>query len=55
MSKNEEAMLDECLNAVCDLTSWEIDFIENLDRNFRDRPLSERQIEVLERINGKIL
>ena len=55
MTKDQEAMLDECLNAESGLTPWECDFIDNLDQNFRERELSDKQVEVLERINGKIL
>lgn len=55
MTKDQENMLDECLNAEAGLSPWEIDFIDNLDQNFRERPLSEKQVEVLLRINGKIL
>jgi len=55
MTKDQESMLEECLNAESGLTPWEMDFIDNLDQNFRERDLSEKQTEVLERINGKIL
>ncbi len=55
MTKDEEQMLDECLDAESGLSAWELDFIDNLDHNWRGRDLTERQHETLERIVGKVL
>lgn len=55
MTSEQEKMLQECLDSDHGLTAWELDFIENLDENFRDRPLSEKQVDILVRINGKVL
>jgi hypothetical protein len=55
MTGEQEAMLDECLNAESGLSGWELDFVENLDQNFRDRPLSEKQVDRLIEINAKVL
>ena len=55
MTHDQEAMLDECLNAESGLTPWECDFLDSLDQNFRERKLSDKQAEVLERINRKVL
>lgn len=55
MTPDQETMLDECMEAESGLTPWELDFIDNLDQNFRDQDLSEKQEEVLNRINTKAL
>lgn len=55
MTKDEEKMLDECLGDDNDrLTTWEIEFLESLNRQ-RTRNLSPKQLEILERINTKVL
>jgi hypothetical protein len=55
VTKDQEDMLDECLNAEGGLSAWELDFIDNLDQNFRDRELSDAQADKLEDINAKVL
>lgn len=55
MTKDQQSMLDECLNAGSGLTPWELQFIEDLDSNWRDRELSVKQSTVLSRINLKAL
>ena len=55
MTKDEEEALDECLEAEECLTKWELDFLDNLDKNYRKTRLSPRQSKVLMRINEKIL
>ena len=54
MTKDEQEMLDECLNANSGLTNWEIEFLDDLDDR-RDRTLSDKQLACLERINEKVL
>lgn len=55
MTRDEEKMLDECLDTETGLTDWEIGFIEALDRDWRGRPLSEKQHDALERTVNKVL
>jgi len=54
MTENQEQMLDECLEADHGLTPKEIDYLEDLDNNWRDRDLSQKQADWLERINARI-
>ena len=49
-----EEIVDDLLNKESGLTSWEIDFIDSLDKQ-RGRKLSEKQIQCLERIVDKVL
>ena len=54
MTDEEEQMLDDALEYESGLTPWELDFIDNLDKVYRERELSVKQIDVLERITHKI-
>jgi hypothetical protein len=54
MTTDQEKTLDECLEAESGLAPWELDFIDNLDQNFRDRDLSEKQANNLEQTNAKV-
>ena len=54
MTRDELNMLDELLETDSGLTAWEMDFVESLDAH-RQRALSEKQIEALERTWHKIL
>ena len=54
MTSDQEKMLDECLSAESGLTGWELDFVDNLDSNWRDRELTERQSDALVRIVEKL-
>lgn len=55
MTTDQTAMLNECLDADRGLTAWELGFIEDLDRNWRDSNLSPKQAEKLAQINEKVL
>lgn len=55
MTPDQLKMLDECIEAESGLSGWEIDFIENLDANFRGRELTDRQADKLEAINEKVI
>lgn len=50
MNEEEEQMLDEALEAESGLTLWEIDFVDSLDKLYRKKELSFKQIEILQRI-----
>lgn len=54
MTEIQQKMLDEILEAETGLTGWEMDFIESLDK-IRDCPLTEKQIDILIKINSKVL
>lgn len=55
MTEDQIKMLDECLSAEDGLTRYDIDFIERLDREYRDCPLGPSKAEQLQRINQKVL
>lgn len=50
MTEVELHYLDSLLDCENGLTPWELDFIESLDENFRERNLSEKQADRLEAI-----
>lgn len=53
MTEVQEYQLDSLLELESGLTGWELDFVENMDSNWRQRELSEKQAETLERIYDK--
>jgi hypothetical protein len=55
MTEDQKGMVRECLEAEKGLSNWEIEFLENLERNFWGIELSEKQAVVLERIDNKVL
>lgn len=55
MTKDQESILDDLLAADSGLTGREIDYIEDLDQNWRDRDLSEPQNDWLQRIAERVL
>lgn len=48
-----EKMLDELLERESGLTTWEIDFLDSLDK-LRGRSLSEKQLAVLDKIHNRL-
>lgn len=44
MNAIQDEMLEECLSADHGLTPRELDFIDDLDRHWRDKVLSDKQI-----------
>ena len=54
MTADQESLLDDLLASEdANLTGWEIDFLDSLDSNRRERSLSEKQLDVLHRIARK--
>lgn len=54
MDPNEEALLDDLLQVGEGLTEWEVEFLDNLDKRWRGRELTEKQQAVLHRIAKKV-
>ena len=50
MTDDQEKMLNDLLAKESGLSGWEVDFLDNLNNNWRDRDLSEKQADVLEKI-----
>lgn len=55
MTEQEIAYLDDLLDVEAGLSGWELDFIENLDTQYRDRDLSEKQADTLRQIHEQVL
>lgn len=55
MTDDEEMMLDELLDADEGLSGSEVDFIDDLDRRWRERELSEKQQDWLKRIWDRVV
>lgn len=55
MTVKQERLLDDILAVDRGLTGREIDFLDDLDQNWRDRDLSERQDDWLQRIGERVL
>lgn len=53
MTEHEQSLLDDLLALDSGLTAWEVEFIDNLDKNWRGRDLTEKQEQVLHRIAKK--
>lgn len=55
MNDDELNMLDYCLDDDSDrMSQWEVNFIDDLDRRWRWRPLSDSQRDRLEEIYLKL-
>ncbi len=54
MNDDEKQILDECLDVESGYTCWEIDFIESLDKSFRNRDLSDKQRDILVKLSDRI-
>jgi len=54
VNTNEEEQLDDCLKCESGLSTWDIEFIESLDKGFRKRELSIKQITQLNRITDTL-
>lgn len=53
MNEDQAKLLDDLLECEdAGFTGWEIDFLDSLDKQ-RDRPLTDKQAAVLERISKK--
>jgi len=50
MSPGLEKLLDEILELDAGLSGSEMDFLDNLDQNYRDRDLTDRQVVWIEQI-----
>ena len=50
MSDSHWAMIDVLCDKEDGLTAWEAEFVDSLSRRGKTRDLSEKQIEILERI-----
>lgn len=50
MTQVQTHQLDSLCEMESGLTPWELDFVCNLDENWRDRDLSDKQADLLERI-----
>lgn len=55
MTKEQLSILDDLLEVESGLSARDMDFIEDLDRRWRDRDLSEKQLEWLLNLSEKIL
>ncbi len=55
MTSEQEKLLDELLEKDSGLTGWEMDFIDDMDQKFRERPLSEKQADALLRVWEKVM
>ena len=53
MDNHQEDLLDELLSLEEGLSGWEMDFLDNLDKNWRDRELTDNQADKLEQIAKK--
>jgi hypothetical protein len=53
MNNDQEEKLDELLDLDEGLSGWEIDFITNLDENWRARELTPKQSETLNKIHER--
>lgn len=54
VNEEEEKMLDEALAAESGLSGWELDFLDNINKVFRKKELSERQHDKLQEIVDKL-
>jgi hypothetical protein len=54
MTNVEAHWLDCLLELEEGLTEWELEFIENLDSNWREKGLSDKQRDTLERIYDRL-
>lgn len=54
MTHDEQKLLDGLLAVESGLTAWEMDFIENTDKSFRERSLSDEQRYWLNWIADKV-
>jgi hypothetical protein len=50
MTESQKEKLDEILEKDSGLSGWEMDFIENMDKNWRERNMSEKQDSTLSKI-----
>ena len=55
VTDDEEQLLDDLIDLESGLSPWEIDFVENLDRHWRDRDLTEKQSDTLRDIGRSLL
>ncbi len=53
MTEDQKRMLDECLEMDEGLRPREMDFLDNLDRNYRVKGLTAPQEKWLEEIHGR--
>lgn len=53
MAAEHVKMLDALLALEEGLTAWEVEFVDDLDRNWRDRELSDKQARALAAIYEK--
>lgn len=53
MHRDLQTLLDDLLEIESGLTGWEVSFIENLDADWRDRELTEKQHATLNEIARK--
>lgn len=55
MTPKELSLVEELLELEAGLSAWEIEFLDNLDENWRDcDELTDKQSRVLERIARKM-
>jgi hypothetical protein len=54
MITDHVSVVEELLELEAGLTAWEIEFLDNLDENWRDRELTESQSRALEGIARKM-
>lgn len=54
MSDEQEARLDDLLDAESGLTGWELDFVDDLDR-LRDRALTTAQADKLAQVWDRVI
>ena len=47
-------MIKDCIRMSNKLTDWESDFIDSIDKQICDKMLTERQIEILDKIWDRI-
>ena len=54
MNTEQQELLDDLLNVDSGLSAREIEFIEDLDKNWRDRDLTNKQWEWMEKIAQRV-
>lgn len=55
MTKNQQDLLDELLKVESGLSAKEMDFLEDLDKDWRDRKITDKQWDWLQAIGERVL
>ena len=53
MTKEQQELVNDLLNLEDGLSSWEIDFLDSLNTNFKNQELSDKQQQVLDRLSKR--